>query len=68
MMVQSAIPLVLITTPVSLILLLAYIHKDTDSLDLSIWAFQHMHLKPLQGIVSLLQGATLLTSTDVLHC
>jgi hypothetical protein len=54
MMVQSAIPLVLITTPVSLVLPLAYIHEDTDCLDLSIWAFQHMHLKPLQGTVSLL--------------
>ena len=54
MMVQSAIPLVLITTPVSLVLPLAYIHEDTDCLDLSIWAFQHMHLKPLQGTASLL--------------
>ncbi len=54
MMVQSAVPLVLIATPVSLVLLLAYIHKDTDCLDLSIWAFQHMHLKPLQGTVRLL--------------
>jgi len=54
MMVQSAIPLILITTPVSLVLLLAHIYKDTNSLHLSIWTFHHMHLKPLQATVSLL--------------
>ena len=45
MVIQSAITLIFVTSPVCLALLLAHINEDSHGLDLSVRTLQHMYLK-----------------------